>query len=321
MTEFMKFQVPSIVEAIQNFGFKAKVNEMDNCFFIESATSGLHFYLYCWPEATGQKDIDGEIYLIRLRGGWYELVDFNETEIDALCNWYNGNQAFTKLYRRNNDSSFDLILEADLFVLDGMSLSSFENRFHRFVIQLEYTNRCFNQCNSINKAEIMHRHNKAVEFMYGVAPDLDAAVSLYRHNSHLGYAGSQNNFGDLFENGSGVPKDDLMAIYWYTRASERGEPTAYLSLAQILEKARDNIDSLTIAAKYAILASEKLPEGKNKMVASQLRDVLKEAVDPVVYEFAQALADSFKPIYEEKWTMSDSPGPTIFSSTDSSLMN
>ena len=321
MTEFMKFQVPVIAEAVMDFGYKAKVHEMEKCFFIESATSGLRFYLHCWPEVTEEKSIDGEIYLIRFRGGWYDLVDFNEAEIDALCNWYNANQPFTKLYRRINDNSFDLILEADLYILDGMSASSFSDRFDRFVTQLEYANRCFLQCRFISKSEIMDRHNKAVEAVHGMAPDFDAAVSLYRQNAHIGYAGSQNNFGDLFENGSGVPKDDLMAVYWYTRASERGEPTAYYSLASILEASRSNIDSLTVAAKYAILASEKLPDGRNKLAAMQIRDNLKELLDPVAYGFADELAASFRPISEEKWTMSDAPGASVFTTGGSELLN
>jgi len=321
MTDFMTFQVPVIAEAIRELGYKAKVHDIEKCFFIESATSGLRLYLYCWPDATEKKSIDDEIYLIRFRAGWYELVDFNETEIDALCNWYNANQPYTKLYRRNSETSFDLILEADVYMMDGMSSSAFGNRFEKFVTQLEYANRCFHQCKFTSKNDILDRHNKAIDAVHGLAPNLDEAVSLYRQNAHIGYAGSQNNFGDLFENGSGVPKDDLMAVYWYTRASERGEPTAYYSLASMLETSRSNVDSLTVAAKYAILASDQLPEGRNKIAAMQIRDNLKEILEPAVYEFAEELAVSFKPIYEEKWTMSDAPGGSIFTTDVSRSLN
>ena len=321
MTEFMKFQVPVVAEVIRDLGYKAKVHEMEKSFFIESATSGMRLYLYCWPDTTDEKNIDADISLIRFRAGWYELVDFNETEIDALCNWYNANQPFTKLYRRNDETSFDLILEADLYVMDGMSAEAFANRFNRFIGQLEYANRCFRQCRYTSKSEIMERHNKAVEILQSFSPDVDEAVGLYRQNAHLGYAGSQNNFGDLFEKGSGVPKDDLMAVYWYTRASERGEPTAYYSLASILEASRSNADSLTVAAKYAILASDQLPEGRNKFASMQLRDSLKELLDPKFYDFAEELAARFKPIYEEKWIMGDAPGGSIFTTNGSNSLN
>lgn len=321
MNEFMKFQVPVIAEVIRDFGYKAKIQELENCFFIESAASGLDFYLYCWPEGKNEKSIGTDIFLIRFRAGWINLEDYNETEVDVLCNWYNANQPFSKLYRRSNETSFDLILEADLYILDGMSVGEFSYRFSKFVEQLEYANRCFIQCRSINKNEILARHNEAVQAVYGIAPDFDKAVHLYRQNSHLGYAGSQNNFGDLFENGSGVPKDDLLAIYWYTRASERGEPTAYYSLASILAESTSNIDSLVVASKYAILASEQLPEGRNKLAAQQLCDTLKNLIGPSMTDFSEGLAADFKPIYEEKWTMSDAPGGPIFSAAGSHLLN
>lgn len=319
--EFMKFQVPVMAETIRDLGYKSKVHEMEKCFFIESATSGIRFYLYCWPPATKEKSIDNDISLVRFRCGWYELVDFNETEIDALCNWYNANQPFTKLYRRNNEDSFDLVLEADLYALDGMSATSFADRFERFTSQVEYANRCFNQCRFTRKSEIMDRHNKAVDAVHGLVQNFDEAVRLYRQNAHLGYAGSQNNFGDLFEKGTGVTKDDLLAVYWYTRASERGEPTAYYSLASILEASCSNVDSMTVAAKYAILASEKLPEGRNKIAATQIKDSLKEILGPEVYGFAEELAAKFKPIYEEKWTMSDAPGESVFLASGSNSVN
>jgi len=151
----------------------------------------------------------------------------------------------------------------------------------------------------------MERHNKAVDGVHGIAPNIDEAISLYRQNAYLGYAGSQNNFGDLFESGTGVVKDELLAVYWYTRASERGEPTAYLSLASILAASQSNLDSLTVAAKYAILAAKKLPEGRNKISALQIKDNLQEILSPELYAYAEELAQSFKPIYEEngRWVM------------------
>jgi len=134
----MKFQVPEIVDIIRDLGYKSKVHDIENCYLIESATSGLRFYLYCWPQTGSEKKLDSDIYLVRFRFGWYELVDFNETEVDALCNWHNANQPFSKMYRRNNENSFDLILEADLYALDGMSSSSLAERFEKFTVHIEY---------------------------------------------------------------------------------------------------------------------------------------------------------------------------------------
>jgi TPR repeat protein len=97
-----------------------------------------------------------------------------------------------------------------------------------------------------------------------------AAAKLYRQSAEIGYAGAQNNLADFYEHGEGVPKNHKAAIYWYTRAAERGEPTAYLSLAHMLSEGTDDADLLVESAKFAGLAFTFLPEGKNKASAEKL---------------------------------------------------
>jgi TPR repeat protein len=100
------------------------------------------------------------------------------------------------------------------------------------------------------------------------------AVRLYWHSAQAGFAGAQNNLGDLYELGKGVPASEGFAIYWYARAAERGEPTAYFSLATILAKGNPDSGQLVEAMKFAILAVEKLPGKKNRQRAQVAKDAL-----------------------------------------------
>lgn len=312
MSDLMKFSIPEISEAVKSLGYKAKAIIEDDFALIESAANGRSFVLYpLVGENNFVPNVEVEALLVRFRAAWYQLDELDESQADALCNWFNTHQPFTKLYRKTYKTSYDLVLEADLYVLDGMSVAAFQNRLQAFISSYEYAMKCLERCSFQDKAEILDRHNKAIEMLHGECDDPSEAVHLYRVNSHIGYAGSQNNFGDLFETGELVEKDELLAMYWYTRASERGEPTAYFSLASMLEKSRDNPDSMVLAAQYAILASEQLPEGKNKTAAIEIKVALKEILSPELYELAKSYAENFRPIYEEKWTLSDAPGPKV----------
>ena len=76
-----------------------------------------------------------------------------------------------------------------------------------------------------------------------------------------------------------------------------------------------------IAAKFAILAADQLPEGKNKTSAKHLCAVLQEALSSDLYKYAESLAEFFQPILDEPWKLEDSPGPSAVSAPDSVLMN
>ena len=157
-----------------------------------------------------------------------------------------------------------------------MSVNAYKRLLTLFIAVLENLPSHLSRFMTIPKFELVENHYMALSLLHndGDSDRLDEAILLYRHNAHLGFAGSQTNFGDLFEDGDIVPKDLLVAMYWYARSSERGEPTAYYSIASILRNSIENSDALAIAAQYAILTSNQLLEGKNESVAIQLRDTL-----------------------------------------------
>jgi hypothetical protein len=135
------------------------------------------------------------------------------------------------------------------------------------------------------------------------------AVEFYLQSSRMGFAGAQNNLGDLYETANGVAQSDLAAVHWYTRAAERGEPTAYYSLAAMLAKSED-IEVLIDALKFAILGVDNLPEGSNKEGAFTTLREISSRLPLSAREKAQQLSDAWRPLYQESALLSDDPSPS-----------
>ena len=98
-----------------------------------------------------------------------------------------------------------------------------------------------------------------------------------------------------------------MAIYWYTRAAERGEPTASLSLASFLAEGSHDPEALVEAAKFAALAYTLLPEGKNKEHAAALTESLSKSLNLQDKKRVTDLVNDWAPLYQEEHLMGDAP--------------
>lgn len=322
MKEFAPFLIADIAEMLHGLGYKGRVVLGEEHSYVESATSGDEFLVTCYsaaakPLATAEEPIE----FIRFQCTWFRLVDQNEPELDSLCNWFNAVYPFSKLYRGASDYGPYLTLEAEVYVYDGMPTEKMQRHLSRYINHADMTKLAISRCRRISRAEISERHNRALEFVHGLEKNFEEAAKLYRENAHLGYAGSQNNFGDMFEEGLGLPQDELLAVYWYTRAAERGEPTAYLSLATLLSKSTDNVDAEVMAAMYANLAVALLPEGTNKKSAEATRDELRDRLVPEAFRYAEQLARDFRPLYNERATMGDTPGPLLTKIEQSTALN
>jgi hypothetical protein len=138
-------------------------------------------------------------------------------------------------------------------------------------------------------------------------PANEDAARLYRQSAVLGFAGAQNNLGDLYETGQGVPKSGKAAIYWYTRAAERGEPTAYLSLASLLSEGTTDSEVLVEALKFAALAYNFLPAGKNKASAERISTAITAKLTQADRQRVLELVTRWAPLYQEEWLMGDAP--------------
>ena len=141
----------------------------------------------------------------------------------------------------------------------------------------------------------------------GQTPSNEDAAKLYRLAADGGFAGAQNNLGDLYEAGEGVGKNEKFAIYWYARSAERGEPTAYLSLASLLPEGTTEPAILVESLKFAILAYTTLPEGRNRSNAQEIIVKLGSKLSALEKDRAFELANHWTPLFQEEHLMTDTP--------------
>jgi hypothetical protein len=157
-----------------------------------------------------------------------------------------------------------------------------------------------------NKKQARANFNLAIKNRWGPKPSLEEAIRLYRLSADEGFAGAQNNLGDMYEDGSGVPANDKFAVYWYARAAERGEPTAYFSLSTLLPINTDDENVLIETLKFGILAANQLPEGKNKLAARANARSIASRLPQSAIDRAIELSKAWEPLYQEKSLMGDS---------------
>lgn len=160
---------------------------------------------------------------------------------------------------------------------------------------------------SLGEAEELH--NRAIETRWGDAPNDPLAARLYRQAADLGFGGSQNNLGDMYEDGAGVPQSDVVAAYWYTRAAERGEPTAYMSLATLFARTAQDEAMLMEAAMFVVLALQYLSPGTNSSISAACYNDLKARIEPDSLKAAVERASKWLPLFQEETVMSDTPDP------------
>jgi TPR repeat protein len=145
---------------------------------------------------------------------------------------------------------------------------------------------------------------------WGENPEPEEAFRLYQASADLGFAGAQNNLGDHYERGEVVTQSDVGAVYWYTRAAERGEPTAYLGLASVLGNSDAGDDLLVEALKYAVLAKALLPDGGNKDLATLLEGLIAAKLSRSSHEDFTNRLKNWEPLFQEEYLQSDSPAFT-----------
>jgi hypothetical protein len=153
-------------------------------------------------------------------------------------------------------------------------------------------------------------YNIAVELSFkSPQENKEEIIRLYASAANDGFAGAQNNYGNLFQEGNLVPEDRAMAIYWYTRSAERGEPFAYLGLADLLSQRTFDQYAMVEALKFAILAVAQLPKGPSNSAALKILNSLTDKLPAAARAKAETQAKQWTPLYQETALLSDDPAP------------
>jgi TPR repeat protein len=71
-----------------------------------------------------------------------------------------------------------------------------------------------------------------------------------------GFADAQNNFGDMYYYGRGVPQSDTEAVGWYRKAVDQGNALGQANLGYMYEQGRGVAQSYTEAVKWYRLAAD-----------------------------------------------------------------
>ncbi len=314
----------SIAESLRDMGYQGKLHQTEDAVFIESSTYGLQFFVYCLSakgdDVTAASD---PCDAIRFYGGWDDLPHYEDRHLSEFVNWFNQSKRYGKVYRLNRGSRVCLRVEAEWLTRDGICPETFA-RFARIFFNLyNVVSEALGKIRSVDTEEIYRRHNQALGCIHGHQANKALAAELYRENSDAGYAGSQNNLGDLYERGEGVSRNLAYATYWYTRAAERGEPTAYLSLAEVLcsSAQHGDVDLWVDAGKFALLAAESLPDGRNKASANRLIGLVSNQLSEEDWARATELARTFYPLYQEQAQMQDAPEPGVPLETNNAALH
>ena len=78
----------------------------------------------------------------------------------------------------------------------------------------------------------------------------------YRRAGDLGHASAQNNIGQMYKIGEGVPQDHAEAVKWYKKAAEKGDAQAQSNLGIAYFKGRGIPQDYAEAVKWTRKAAE-----------------------------------------------------------------
>ena len=295
-----------VVEYLHEAGYRGKTG-CDGRDFVDTASSGYNFRVYFYEPVDRDPDNGFSAFMFDLgvRISRYS----NIPELNELCQKFNYDHRYVKVFLPGYPEKEVVVMQMDARV-NNEPLEAFRAAFDFFLFAINKLDDIIVKSDAYRGDQLHVKHTAAINLLWGADRDPEEAVTLYREAAQGGYAGSQNNLGDLYETGDIVAKSKHYAIYWYTRAAERGEPTAYVSLATLLSEIADDDNMVVDAAKFAILAIEQLPEGKNKEVAQKCFGELQKVMSDEQFRQAEELARAWKPLFQETRLLSDAPDKT-----------
>jgi TPR repeat protein len=139
----------------------------------------------------------------------------------------------------------------------------------------------------------------------GVEIDKKRAFDYYLKAAKLGNPASQNNLAWSYYKGDGVEKNLYEAIYWATKATERGDYFSYGSLGAIRLDAdvfvRDDVETY----KWLKLGTDLMPEGNAKASDLSLLEKVKSRMSEEQIKEGDKLVKDWKPLVQSQNQMRD----------------
>ena len=117
--------------------------------------------------------------------------------------------------------------------------------------------------------------------------DYATALREWRPLAEQGDAGAQNNLGDTYRKGLGVPQDYAEAARWYRRAAEQGYFVAQNSLGVMYDNGYGVHQDYVEAHMWYNLAAAGSPPGEERDRAANNRGIVAKLMTPAQIAEAQ----------------------------------
>lgn len=311
--------VSRIASLMQEMGYRGKVIIGEEWSWVESATNGTKFRIYGFSEE--MSDPDSEARSIQFDGGWGGLSSYDARRFLMVCNRFNDDWRYAKASVATDHDRYSLSVKLDHHCPNGMANDDFRAVADMYVRMFDDMAKRTMSVVGDTFSALIDRHKEATGLMWGADADPDQALAIYLENARAGYAGSMISLGDYYENGIDSAESAPVAAHFYTRAAERGQPSAYYGLARILAKDAQDEAIILEAAKFALLACRDLPDGQNRHGAEMLRDQLLDKLSNDAQEMAIKLAGTWLPLTVEGGPIDAEPVLDYGRSPSSSTLN
>jgi hypothetical protein len=304
---------------MQEMGYRGKIAEGEDWCWVESATNGTKFNIYAFSDQLS--DPDSEARSIQFDGGWGGLSSLDARRFVMLCNRFNHDWRYAKATISADRDRYSLTVKLDHYCPIGLTDDEFFAVADMYIRLIEdMGKRAFASSDEALNVMIQ-RHKTATTMMWSHDADPAKALAIFMANARAGYGPSMNSLGDVYECGIEVSRSAPMAAHFFTRAAERGHPSAYYGLARIFAETEQDEAILIEAAKFAMLAYRDLPEGQTKHNAGELRDRLMEKLGTDARELAERLVGTWAPMAFEGAPIDPEPVLDYVRTPPSSALN
>jgi hypothetical protein len=138
-----------------------------------------------------------------------------------------------------------------------------------------------------------------------VAINYEKSFNFFLKAAKLGFGSSQNNVGWMYYKGEGTRQNISEAIYWLTKAVDRGEVFAYGSLGTVRLEGNGFVQDDVETYKLFKLAVSKMPKGNARNDEQKRLETVKARMSEAQIAQAEALVKEWKPFRGVETVMRD----------------
>ncbi|MFZ5913221.1 MAG: tetratricopeptide repeat protein [Pseudomonadota bacterium] len=121
------------------------------------------------------------------------------------------------------------------------------------------------------------------------------STEVFRGPAERGDPGAQVSLANMYNQGRGVPQDDVQAVYWLGRAAEQGHHEGQIMLGAVYADGHGVPQDDVQAYKWLTLASLSAPDAEKRQVALQARQMASTNMRPEQIAEAERLVAAWRP--------------------------